>query len=45
MNYQAYSYKIILRILEKGWDSVEDASESPSEVPNHGNIRGGSYYK
>ncbi|MEK6482503.1 hypothetical protein WJR50_33530 [Catalinimonas sp. 4WD22] len=45
LDYQAYNYKIILRILEKGWDSVEDASENPPEVPPHQNIRGSSYYK
>ncbi|WPP50996.1 IS21 family transposase [Catalinimonas niigatensis] len=45
LDYQAYNYKIILRILEKGWDSVEDTSENPPELPPHQNIRGGSYYK
>ena len=45
LDYQAYNYKMILRILEKGWDSVEDTSEEPPEVPPHQNIRGSNYYK
>jgi transposase len=45
LDYQAYNYKMILRILEKGWDSVEDTPEEAPEVPPHQNIRGSNYYK
>ena len=45
LNYQAYNYKIIERILEKGWDAVEEPTEEITEVPYHNNIRGRNYYK
>lgn len=45
LNYQAYNYKIIERILEKGWDAIEEPAEEITEVPYHNNIRGRNYYK
>lgn len=45
LNYQAYNYKIIERILEKGWDAIEEPTEQIKEVPYHKNIRGRNYYK
>jgi len=45
LNYQAYNYKIIERILEKGWDAIEEPLEQIKEVPYHKNIRGRNYYK
>ena len=45
LSYQAYNYKIIVRILEKGWDTVEEPTEETPEVPYHKNIRGRNYYK
>ncbi len=46
LNFQAYNYKIIVRILEKGWDAIEEEPiEEIKEVPYHKNIRGRNYYK
>ena len=45
LSYQAYNYKIIERILEKGWDTIEEPTEEVIEVPYHKNIRGRNYYK
>lgn len=45
LKFGIYNYKIILTILEKGWDqSIEDPNES-EDLPRHGNIRGSEYYK
>lgn len=45
LSYQAYNYKIIENILEKGWDTIEESVEETTEVPYHKNIRGRNYYK
>lgn len=45
LDYQAYNYKIIDNILNKGWDHIEDADPDHTEVPLHKNIRGRNYYK
>ena len=45
LSYQAYNYKIIESILEKGWDTIEESVEETTEVPYHKNIRGRNYYK
>ena len=45
LDYGAYNYNIIVNILEKGWDVIEDAPQEQSQVPNHNNIRGKDYYK
>jgi len=45
LGYGAYNFKIIERILEKGWDSIDDLQEELLDVPNHKNIRGKNYYK
>ncbi len=45
LSYQAYNYKIIERILEKGWDTIEEPTEETTEIPYHKNIRGRNYYK
>ena len=45
LDYGAYNYNIIVNILEKGWDVIEDTPEEQSQVPNHKNIRGKEYYK
>jgi hypothetical protein len=45
LSYQAYNYKIIQRILDKGWDTIEETTEEQTEIPFHKNIRGRNYYK
>ena len=45
LDYGAYNYNIIVNILEKGWDVIEDAPQEQGQVPNHNNIRGKDYYK
>jgi transposase len=45
LSYQAYNYKIIQRILDKGWDAIEESTEETIEIPFHKNIRGRDYYK
>jgi len=45
LDYGAYNYNIIVNILEKGWDAIEDVPEETLQVPNHKNIRGKDYYK
>mgnify|MGYP003684906137 FL=1 len=45
LDYGGYNYNIIVNILEKGWDIIEDTPEEQSQVPNHKNIRGKEYYK
>ena len=45
LSYQAYNYNIIVRILEKGWDEIEDIPSENDELPIHNNIRGREYYK
>ncbi|MFK8039426.1 MAG: IS21 family transposase [Crocinitomicaceae bacterium] len=44
-SYEAYSYNIIVKILEKGWDTIEEIPQEYDEVPPHQNIRGEDYYK
>ena len=45
LDYGAYNYNIIERILKNGWDSLDEDTESEIDIPNHPNIRGGHYYK
>lgn len=45
LNYQAYNYNMIVRILEKGWDEIEETPVENDELPIHNNIRGREYYK
>ena len=45
LDYGAYNYNMVERILKNGWDSLEENIEEDTELPNHENIRGGSYYK
>lgn len=45
LNYQAYNYNIIVRILEKGWDEIDEIPFENDELPLHNNIRGREYYK
>jgi transposase len=44
-DYGGYNYSIIVSILEKGWDLIEDTPQEKQDVPNHKNIRGNQYYK
>lgn len=44
-DYGAYSYAMVERILQKGWDHIAEDPEESLPVPDHENIRGGSYYK
>ena len=41
----AFSYKSVKSILEKGLDRVAEEEKDPSGLPEHDNIRGASYYK
>ena len=45
LDYGAYNYNIIERILKNGWDSLDEDVEKEIDLPNHNNIRGGHYYK
>lgn len=45
LDYGAYNYNMIERILEKGWDTVEEPDQKEIDMPHHNNIRGGNYYK
>ena len=45
LDYGAYNYNMIDRILEKGWDTVEEPDQNEIDMPHHNNIRGGNYYK
>ncbi|MCH2197049.1 IS21 family transposase [Kordia sp.] len=45
LDYGAYNYKMIERILDKGWDSIEEPQEVDQQLPLHKNIRGKDYYK
>lgn len=40
-----YNYKIILTILEKGWDQSDEQTMESEELPQHQNIRGSEYYQ
>ena len=44
LDYQVYNYMIVLRILEKGLEEL-DETEQDRELPGHPNIRGKNYYK
>jgi len=45
LDYGAYNYNMIERILKNGWDSLDENIEQEIDLPNHNNIRGGHYYK
>ena len=45
IDYGAYNYNIIERILKKGWDNLDEEIEQEIDMPSHDNIRGGHYYK
>jgi len=45
LDYNIYNYKIIQRILENGYDTLDSDREEKSEIPEHHNIRGKQYYK
>ncbi len=45
LGYQAYNYNMVNRILNKGWDRLDENLEENTEIPNHNNIRGGNYYR
>lgn len=45
LEYKAYNYKTIQKILEKGWDNILDIEENKTDIPQHINIRGRDYYK
>jgi transposase len=45
-SYGVYNYPIILQILEKKMDHLEDDQQQPSlAMPQHRNIRGSEYYE
>jgi len=44
-DYGAYNYNMVQRILDKGWDTIEEPIQEDIELPYHANIRGGNYYK
>ncbi len=45
LDYQAYNYKMIQRILEKGWDTITEENLEDIDIPSHNNTRGKNYYK
>ncbi|MBS9463276.1 hypothetical protein KIM67_12735 [Flagellimonas sp. 389] len=45
LDYGAYNYNMVERILRNGWDDIEEDPGEHIEVPDHDNIRGEDYYK
>jgi transposase len=45
LDYGAYNYNMIERILEKGWDTIDEPVQKETDMPHHNNIRGGNYFK
>ena len=45
LEYEAFSYRNIQNILEKGLDKIEDKQENEGTIPSHKNIRGKDYYQ
>ena len=45
LDYGAFNYNMVERILKKGWDDIEEDPREHIEVPDHDNIRGEDYYK
>ncbi len=45
LDYGAYNYNMIERILKNGWDTLDEDIENQSDIPIHDNIRGSNYYK
>jgi len=45
LDYGAYNYNMVDRILKKGWDRLDEDTQDLIELPDHENIRGGDYYK
>lgn len=44
LSFDAYSYKIIKNILDKGLDTIEKEDTQDISIPKHNNIRGAEYY-
>jgi transposase len=45
LEHNIYNYKIIQKILENGYDMLEDKPDETIELPEHQNIRGENYYQ
>jgi hypothetical protein len=45
LGFEAFNYNIITRILEKGWDTIDEVDLEDTELPTHKNIQGKGYYK
>jgi len=45
LEYDAYNYSTLRRILEKGWEEQNESPQQNNEIPQHQNIRGNDYYK
>jgi len=45
LEYDAYNYTTLRRILEKGWEDQNESTQNNKEIPQHQNIRGNDYYK
>jgi transposase len=45
LDYGTYSYAIIKNILERNLDLVTESEKELHNIPEHGNIRGKSYYQ
>ena len=44
LDFKIYNYKIIQKILENGFDQIDDKQFVEQELPKHQNIRGKNYY-
>ena len=44
ITHEAYSYRAIKNILNKGWDKIQDEQLTFETLPIHENIRGSNYY-
>ena len=46
LEFEAYNYRTIKNILEKGWDKLSEESDTTATIiPIHPNIRGKEYYQ
>jgi hypothetical protein len=45
LDYGIYNYAIIKNILERNLDRLPIAELSEKAIPEHSNIRGGTYYQ
>ena len=45
LEYGSYSYSIVVKILDRGLDKMDEEPQKDPDMPKHDNIRGDKYYK